>query len=102
MKEYGRVRYCVNALERATLISTRMTLTMVAFVLLCQCPRTGNTHFYQIATKKILKDDKCVNALERATLISTRQKTQRRGHNIRVNALERATLISTVPPQEPL
>ena len=38
--------FCVNALARATLISTTAHLTESTRSRLCQCPRTGNTHFY--------------------------------------------------------
>ena len=37
----------------------------------CQCPRTGNTHFYGVFLDRMVDELKCVNALERATLIST-------------------------------
>ena len=63
---------CVNALKRATLISTRWR------VLLTPC--TGS----------------CVNALKRATLISTAPPEIKMSWLLKgVNALKRATLIST-------
>ena len=38
---------------------------------LCQCPRTGNLHFYGICMEYYEVAAKCVNALVRATYIST-------------------------------
>ena len=37
---------CVNALTRATLISTARTEEVWLIAAVCQCPHTGNTHFY--------------------------------------------------------
>ena len=90
-KFYG----CVNALQRATIISTVnkeynnldkcecqcpstgnshfYTITLIRNGLEggCQCPPTGNSHFYaekQVAEEKAAKG---VNAFQRATVIST-------------------------------
>ena len=134
----------VNALQRATLISTtvsEMLLNLYEDVSMpsngqhsflrhcrehrsyrsrCQCPPTGNTHFYAIskaekraATRvampsngphsflqtqaaECLRKTVRVNALKRATLISTLEMGESccriQG---RVNALKRAALIST-------
>ena len=68
---------CVNALTRATLISTGGVLRMMAMSV-------------------------SVNALTRATLISTGDIDAWETREESVNALKRATLISTVPPQKPL
>ena len=37
---------CVNALVRATLISTDLNVREFPHTHGCKCPRTGNTHFY--------------------------------------------------------
>ena len=124
LKESG----CVNALTRATLISTGYLILECVFSCLCQCPQTGNTHFYLDAEWVAMlgefyewqcpqtgnthfyrysmphTDHKqgCVNALTRATLISTGDIDAWETREESVNALKRATLISTVPPQKPL
>ena len=46
------VELCVNALVRATLISTDLTLPKQKKSLMCKCPRTGNTHFYEENTNE--------------------------------------------------
>ena len=85
---------CVNALRRATLISTEEIAEIVNQAL-CQCPKTGNSHFHKSIwhfqwSEKLCQCPKtgnshfhggssplkpilafCVNALRRATLIST-------------------------------
>ena len=38
---------CVNALVRATHISTKEEEEYAEAAEECQCPRTGNSHFYQ-------------------------------------------------------
>ena len=38
----------VNALTRATLISTDFCTNVLKSTMGCQCPHTGNTHFYVI------------------------------------------------------
>ena len=65
--------------------------------ILCQCPQSGNPHFYVLGDDVVMGVDKpCVNALSRAILISTltRQTYLRSRHC--VNALSRAILISTI------
>ena len=109
----------VNALVRATLISTGLAIyvldrfgivSMPWFGLLsflpeggyrmkkflegCQCPGSGYSHFYIcIAIYGVAMFS--VNALVRATLISTMYKDVSDYQNYSVNALVRATLIST-------
>ena len=90
--ERGRV----NALWRAIIISTGLTSSLVTWVIMCQCPMTGNHHFYALygdtpiterdmcqcpmtgnhhfyATGQgsPIKEKQCVNALWRAIIIST-------------------------------
>ena len=105
-------------------LRTRSAATLST--LMCQCPHTGNTHFYwpvrgtgrclssvsmpshgqhsflRIAMHWTMCHWKSVNALTRATLISTndcrRWKWTEGGC---VNALTRATLISTYPSKTP-
>ena len=86
---------CVNALQRATLISTRNSWKAGLRLGGCQCPPTGNTHFH--CNKRVngyLRER--VNALQRATLISTLIRPSRSQCSSCVNALQRATLISTL------
>ena len=61
----------VNALKRATLISTVKRRKCKWKWALCQCPQTGNTHFYQQTVNSWIYPSNCVNALQRTTLIST-------------------------------
>ncbi len=65
----------VNALDRATSISTEYTdVASVEFEFECQCPGSGYLHFYGLIMQiKKLKEE-CVNALDRATSISTSLK----------------------------
>ncbi len=86
---------CVNALRRATLISTEEIAEIVNQAL-CQCPKTGNSHFHKTCGNKEVAERGCVNALRRATLISTNPSGIFNGAKNCVNALRRATLISTV------
>ena len=66
------VRVCVNALSRAILISTASQISpTMKHRRVCQCPQSGNPHFYQDHGKKDKKLRNCVNALSRAILIST-------------------------------
>ena len=64
----------------------------------CQCPKSGEPHFYY----PIIKDGywlviECVNALSRANLISTERYYYGIPFSIPcVNALSRANLISTL------
>ena len=90
---------------------------------MCQCPQSGDTHFYEelhnaseqvimgvnalnrailISTSHLFnvqpKNKSCVNALSRAILISTMQSRRTRVFaSFCVNALNRAILISTLP-----
>ena len=59
-----------------------------------QCPRTGNSHFYQVLST-ISEPRESVNALVRATYISTEQFSPTSKTEESVNALVRATYIST-------
>ena len=62
---------------------------------MCQCPKTGNSHFHEYLLE-VYKKIGCVNALRRATLISTASTDRQSMLPIHcVNALRRATLIST-------
>ena len=68
-----RGKKSVNALRRATLISTKKEKLKACIFAMCQCPKTGNSHFHSV--DKIRRkgcDNPCVNALRRATLISTK------------------------------
>ena len=85
---------CVNALQRATLISTSLLEENVKDLARCQCPPTGHTHFYTFCIVLIWLF-LSVNALQRATLISTWIKSEKSRVGKCVNALQRATLIST-------
>ena len=38
---------CVNALLRASPISTFESIQLIKFVYVCQCPTSGFSHFYQ-------------------------------------------------------
>ena len=40
------MRYCVNALNRAILISTKIEDFEKFYKIKCQCPQSGDTHFY--------------------------------------------------------
>ena len=63
---------CVNALHRASSISTMFADIPLERLCMCQCPASGFFHFYlkyQIPITCILE---CVNALNRASSISTR------------------------------
>ena len=62
----------VNALERAIIISTDAAMSDLPFEDGCQCPRTGNHHFYT-PTRVVagFPAGAGVNALERAIIIST-------------------------------
>ena len=86
---------CVNALTRATLISTHIDLKPITIPKTCQCPHTGNTHFYGKNVKMYACGITGVNALTRATLISTIVGVILNSFAAGVNALTRATLIST-------
>ena len=63
--------------------------------MLCQCPKTGNSHFHYHPVRDMYQIDSCVNALRRATLISTVDEWGDPINESCVNALRRATLIST-------
>ncbi len=65
------LKNCVNALVRATLISTDTTVDSKEAIRMCKCPRTGNTHFYRLKRAFRTLGNSGVNALVRATLIST-------------------------------
>ena len=86
---------CVNALSRASLISTVKNKFLMKVLELCQCPKSGEPHFYGSSSVCVILIGGCVNALSRASLIST----QRDGSYVEVawcvNALSRASLIST-------
>ena len=45
---------CVNALVRATYISTKCIQMTTVYCYLCQCPRTGNLHFYCTPSKGLI------------------------------------------------
>ena len=62
---------------------------------MCQCPRTGNAHFYRRWIRESTMSLESVNALKRATLISTSTMSELYSNVWCVNALKRATLIST-------
>ena len=63
---------------------------------MCQCPKTGNSHFHSRPFQgREIYMISCVNALRRATLISTFNWAYDSLYYICVNALRRATLIST-------
>ena len=68
----------------------------------CQCPQSGNPHFYTTGDIGYLLKNICVNALNRAILISTDQATTSGEGVTCVNALSRAILISTLPSQNRL
>ena len=61
----------------------------------CQCPQSGDTHFYLGGKCNENRWSKCVNALNRAILISTNWKFMYGNCRDGVNALNRAILIST-------
>ena len=63
---------CVNALGRATPISTSMkTIRALDVIIVCQCPGSGYSYFYGGEKTRCLLLIYCVNALGRATPIST-------------------------------
>ena len=63
---------CVNALYRASFISThQMTLFEYVEKKECQCPVSGELHFYFEYPSYIYKQEMGVNALYRASFIST-------------------------------
>ena len=65
-------RGCVNALYRASSISTLYLQWQASFCLRCQCPLSGFFHFYRSsAQRKMWRSSCCVNALYRASSIST-------------------------------
>ena len=115
----------VNALKRATSISTQDSLTVEDLEdAMCQCPQTGYIHFYTkdgylIAWNGYVSMPSNglhpflqkfrygrttisirVNALKRATSISTKKKNALRNLKQCVNALKRATSISTDKEEE--
>ena len=63
--------YCVNALKRAYCISTFCNAVGHAFTCMCQCPKTGLLHFYEIVLCEADEYIDGVNALKRAYCIST-------------------------------
>ena len=72
------------ALTRATLISTGKINKMPTLNDGCQCPHTGNTHFYEEGRQVQGEHAGCVNALTRATLISTKdfRKAERKWQKV--------------------
>ena len=69
---------------------------------MCQCPKSGLSHFYTAVVEEESDEDECVNALSRAYPISTAlRQVQRHQRKIRVNALSRAYPISTVSLKKP-
>ena len=62
---------CVNALKRATLISTKAIFAAKIENTMCQCPERGDTHFYDAKPETVVTGFSGVNALKGATLIST-------------------------------
>ena len=87
--------YCVNALNRAMLISTLWVVSGLRSGIGCQCPQSGDAHFYIILGLVFVLAGACVNALNRAMLISTEVKGNEKTSSGSVNALNRAMLIST-------
>ena len=63
---------------------------------LCQCPKSGDSHFYGSKGEFSHLVPECVNALNRAILISAECVLRKNGIPYKsVNALSRAILIST-------
>ena len=91
------IRKCVNALNRAMLISTLWVVSGLRSGIGCQCPQSGDAHFYIILGLVFVLAGACVNALNRAMLISTEVKGNEKTSIGSVNALNRAMLISTNP-----
>ena len=73
MHETQKVERCVNALYRASLISTlEPKYQEPKREKMCQCPVSGKSHFYILEHRIGRMEYKhCVNALYRASLIST-------------------------------
>ena len=64
--------------------------------IVCQCPQSGNPHFYRIKLDNLDCVISRVNALSRAILISTKGTMNNLFESLNgVNALSRAILIST-------
>ena len=91
-------RTCVNALQRAIPISTVSARYRDFKIDGCQCPSTGNPHFYLDKLKFSFYRKGSVNALQRAIPISTKA-TVTVAEEVNcpsVNALQRAIPISTI------
>ena len=63
--------YGVNALTRANPISTHFEETIENLNKKCQCPNSGQPHFYREKHRPTLSHEYSVNALTRANPIST-------------------------------
>ena len=61
----------VNALNRAKFISTKVFTVDDKIVIACQCPKSGEVHFYYAEAKALAYEYLRVNALNRAKFIST-------------------------------
>ena len=61
----------VNALNRAMLISTELEAVEAHYKEVCQCPQSGDAHFYKENPELVDDNIFGVNALSRAILIST-------------------------------
>ena len=86
---------CVNALKRATLISTLQNFTVRMEDGRCQCPPTGHTHFYGMGRRPVSgKQAVSMPSNGQHSFLQTWILTYLNYLN-GVNALKRATLIST-------
>ncbi len=71
---FGMLIGCVNALHRASPISTPFRPRRSQQSLLCQCPTSGFSHFYCNNRGSRKGQGDCVNALHRASPISTQNR----------------------------
>ena len=69
------MKHCVNALSRASPISTIHADFHWGGILVCQCPISGFSHFYDYISSELQRSQNCVNALSRASPISTNENT---------------------------
>ena len=89
------MKHCVNALSRASPISTIHADFHWGGILVCQCPISGFSHFYDYISSELQRSQNCVNALSRASPISTHTIRHFHFTKMCVNALSRASPIST-------
>ena len=104
---YEKERYvypkeCVNALLRASLISTSLFDETKLVLIGCQCPSSGFSHFYIIVCMLMSKNTVSMPFFGLLSFLHLSTKVPNVEVTDRVNALLRASLISTLTMSLPI